>query len=416
MTYKDKVARLKTLTAEQRTYLDATVPQRVAENPSFDFKTDRHYTERQHEIERLGRETADRPASGAGREDTIGVSPADQLRYGYDYQRPASGSPSFDRRSSWEQDQLRALATLFRGGPNVIESDHRGILQRASLSTASGAVGGYLVPNFVQATVIQDLAKFQTVRRLGASVMPLQGNENVPVVNDPDAAFISEATAIASGLSQTDPTFGAVEIRPSLVYATTNFSWHVQAFSPANVEEEIRKSFGRAIAKTVAAKFLNGSGTNEPQGVVGAAGTGVTAASETVFTADELTALWYSLDPWFQQDAAWIVAPEAATLIRTFESANGHPLWVPNLRDGGDQLFGRPVVIDPNMQGLTASQRPVIVGSMSEAYLIAESNIFVVVDPYSRHRNAENVVTFYQFVDGRVRRADAAKALVMLAE
>jgi hypothetical protein len=50
---------------------------------------------------------------------------------------------------------------------------------------------------------------------------------------------------------------------------------------------------------------------------------------------------------------------------------------------------------------------------MSECYLIAESQIFAVVDPYSRHKYAENVVTFYQFVDGRVRRADAAKALQM---
>jgi HK97 family phage major capsid protein len=257
------------------------------------------------------------------------------------------------------------------------------------------------------------LEKFQTVRRLGASVMPLIGNENVPVINDPTATFVAEATVIASGMSQTDPTFGAVEIRPSLVYASTNFSWHVQAFSPANVEEQIRRSFGRAIAKAVAGKFLTGTGTNEPQGVAAGAAVGVTAASETTFTAAELNTLWYSLDPWYQQDAAFIVSPAAAALIRGFETTEGHPLWVPNLRDGGDQLYGRPVVIDPNMQGLTASQRPVIVGSMSEAYLIAESPISVVVDPYSRHRHAENVVTFYQFVDGRVRRAEAAKALVM---
>jgi HK97 family phage major capsid protein len=338
------------------------------------------------------------------------------LRYGYDYQRPASHSPAFDRRSSWEQDQLRALATLFRAGPDVIESDHRGVLQRASLSTASGAVGGYLVPTFVQATVIQDLAKFQTVRRLGASTIPLHGKENLPLINDPEAAFITEADAVSTGMTQTDPTLSQIEIRPELVYATTNYSWHVQAFSPVNVEDEIRKSFGRAIAKTTAQKYLTGSGTNQPQGIVTGAANGVTAASETEFTADELTSLWYSLDPWFQMDSAFIVAPEAAALIRTFETDSGHPLWVPNLRDGGDSLFGRPVVIDPFMQGLTASQRPVIVGSMSEAYLIAESQIFVVVDPYTRHKHAENVVTFYQFVDGRVRRSDAVKALTMLAE
>jgi HK97 family phage major capsid protein len=212
MTYEQKKARFTALMSEQRSFMDK-VPGLIASNPNYDFKTDREYTERAHEIDRLSRELQDRPASLAGREDNYGgATPEEQLRYGYDYRRPASGSPSFDRRSSWEQDQLRALATLFRGGPNVIESDHRGVLQRASLSTGSGSVGGYLVPTFVQATVIQDLAKFQTVRRLGASVMPLQGNENVPIISDPEAAFITEANAVSTGMSQTDHLW---EIRDS---------------------------------------------------------------------------------------------------------------------------------------------------------------------------------------------------------
>lgn len=179
------------------------------------------------------------------------------------------------------------------------------------------------------------------------------------------------------------------------------------------MEDEIRKSFGRAIAKTTAQKYLTGNGTNQPQGLVTGAGVGVTADATDAFTAAELSALWYSLDPWFQQDSAFIVSPEAGALIRTFESANGHPLVAPDWRDGVDRLSGRPLIVDPFMPDVAAGERPVVVASLSESYLIAESQIFVVVDPYSRHKHAENVVTFYQFVDGRVRKADAAKALVM---
>jgi HK97 family phage major capsid protein len=325
--------------------------------------------------------------------------------------------PAHDSRgrqySADETEQLRAFGALMRGGEVALERAHPGVLTRASLSTASGAVGGYLVPTFVQSMVIQDLAKFQTVRRLGASTRTLMGKENLPMVNDPTAAFITEADAVSTGMSATDPTFSQVEIRPELVYATTNFSWHVQQFSPADVEQEIRKSFGRAIAKTTAEKYLTGTGTNQPQGLVTGAGVGVTAAAVDAFTAEEITQLWYSLDPWHQLDAAFIIRAEAATLLRTLESANGSPLWVRDMASGADTLFGRPVVIDPFMPAMEASGRPVVVASMAEAYVIAESQIFVVVDPYSRHRHAENVVTFYQFVDGRVRRSDAAKALEM---
>jgi HK97 family phage major capsid protein len=345
--FEAKLERCRALIAEQRTYLDETVPVRVAENPKFDYRTDRHYVERQHEIDRLSRET-DNPGSGAGREPTsYRISDGDGGLGGS--QMPASHSPAFDRRSSWEQDQCRALSTLFRGGPNVIESDHRGILERASLSTASGAVGGYLIPNFIQQSVIQDLAKFQTVRRLGASTIPLRGKENLPMINDPEAGFITEADATSTGMSQTDPTFSQIEIRPELVYATTNYSWHVQSFSPANVEEEIRRCFGRAIAKTTAQKYLTGSGTNQPQGVVTGAGLGVTAAAVDEFTALEISNLWYSLDPWFQMDSSWIVSPDAAAHLRTLETSQGQPLVAPDWRDGIDRLFGRPLVTDPFM-------------------------------------------------------------------
>jgi HK97 family phage major capsid protein len=247
---------------------------------------------------------------------------------------------------------------------------------------------------------------------LGARVMPVIGKQNVPLINDPTATFVSEADVISSGMSQTDPTLAQIEVRPSLVYATTNYAWHVQSFSPADVEQEVKKSFGRALAKAANEKFIVGTGSDQPEGLKACA-TGVTAASETVFTAAELIALWNSLDPWYQMSSAFIVSPAAATLLRTLESDNGAPLWYANLKDGNNELFGRPVVIDPYMEGLTTSAVPIIVGDVAEAYVIAESPIFFVVDPYSRARHAENVVTAYQFCDGRIRRSTAAKKLVM---
>jgi hypothetical protein len=68
------------------------------------------------------------------------------------------------------------------------------------------------------------------------------------------------------------------------------------------------------------------------------------------------------------------------------------------------------------MEGLTASQRPIVLADMASAYVIAESAIFLVADPYTLATNAQNRVIGYQFSDGRVKRAAAAKKLVMLAE
>jgi HK97 family phage major capsid protein len=401
---KQKLERWRALMAEQRDFLDNTVPTRVAADPNFDFRTDEAFKARAAEINTLStwlQEDAaheersrqfDRQPSGAGREDTDGQREGHQ---------------------STEAEQRSMLVRLLTDGISARdEQAYQRVLQRASLSTGSGAVGGYLVPEFVSAMVIQDLGPLDTVRRAGAQVRPLIGRENIPAINDPTAVYQSEANAITA-MTAADPTFDNVEIRPALLSANTAYSWHVQAFSPANVEQEISRSFGRAIGKKAAEKFLVGTGSDQPQGIVAGAGTGVTAASDTEYTAAELTELWYSLDQRYQATAVWIFSPEAATLGRTLESDNGAPLWYPNLRDGTDFLFGRPVFIDANMEALTADKRPVIVASMAELYVIAESAIFLVVDPYTLAANAQNRVIAYQFSDGRVKRAAAGKKLVM---
>lgn len=402
---KQRLERYAALVKEQRDFLDNTVPARVKENASYDFKVDEAFVARAKEINDLSiwlQEDAkideqsrafDRAASGAGREDT------------------RSG-----REVSTEAEQRSALYHLLTDGPQSRdERAYQSVLTRASLSTASGAVGGYLVPEFVGAAVIQDVLGLDTVRRAGAQVIPVVGRENIPTIADPTAVYQSEANAITA-MTAADPTFGQVTIRPALLSANTAYSWHVEQFSPANVEQEISRSFGRAIGKAAAAKFLKGGGTDEPQGLVAGAGTGVTAASETTFTGAELTTLWYSLSPEFQGTSVWIFSPAAATVARGLESVNGAPLWYPNLKDGSNELFGRPVFIDANMEGLTASQRPIVVASVPDAYVIAESPIFLVVDPYTLATNAQNRVIAYRFSDGRVKKADAAKKLVMLAE
>jgi HK97 family phage major capsid protein len=337
-------------------------------------------------IERLG---LDNPGSGAGREET------------------------FSRDYSDHAEERRALCRLLTDPASARDDNYySSVLKRASLSTQSGAVGGYLVPTFVQSLIVQDTLGFDTVRNAGAQFMTVRGKENVPVINDPTAVYQSEAAAIA-GMTAADPTFGEVQVRPTLLSANTAYSWHVQNFSEVDVEQEIIRSFGRAIRKAAAKKYLVGGGTDEPQGIVAGAGTGVTCAAQTTFTAAEVDTLWGSLSPEFQQSAIWVVSPTAATILRSLESSAGFPLWMQTLAQGFQTLYGRPVVIDSNMDAVAATKKPILLASVPDAYVIAESTIYLVVDPYTLATNAQNRVIAYQFSDGRVKKASAAKAMAM---
>jgi HK97 family phage major capsid protein len=397
---KQKLERFRALVAEQKDFLDRTVKERVRANPNYDFQADESFLARATEINSLsawlaaddGARGFDNPGSGAGRENQRG------------------GQEGFTGQAD---EQRVALFRCLTDGPGQRDEQfYQRHLKRASLSTGSGQVGGYLVPMGVESAIIQDMPGIDDVRSLGARTMPILGPVNLPAFNDPQASYQSEADAITA-MTAADPTISQVEIRPSLLSAHTNYSWHVQQFSPVNVEEEIKRSFGRAIAKKAAEKFLVGTGTDEPEGLLEGAGVGVSAASTTAFTAAEVIALWESLDPQFRATSSFLISAAAATLLRTLESDNGAPLWVPNLRDGAETLFGRPLRVNSYMEPLTASKRPIVVADMAEAYIIAESLLFLVVDPYSRATNAENRVIAYRFSDGRVKRGTAAKKLVM---
>lgn len=93
---------------------------------------------------------------------------------------------------------------------------------------------------------------------------------------------------------------------------------------------------------------------------------GVTAASATAITADELIDLFYSLNSAYRKNAVWLLNDSTMKNIRKLKDSNGQYLWQPALHEGGfDTLLGKRIYTSPYAPELAAGKKTVAFGDFN---------------------------------------------------
>jgi HK97 family phage major capsid protein len=307
---------------------------------------------------------------------------------------------------SEDDTYTRSLARYMTGNnPNG-----EGLQMRADMTTLSSGVGGALVQTSVSAEAIEDLKKVVRVRQLGAETRSIEGPTNVPLFAVAPAVYISEG----STQTATDPTTSAVTLRPTLLQCNTTFTHQLEKRSVVDIKNAIRNVFVEGVSQTENSKFLYGTGTNEPEGLVYGVSATSAASSGTTFTDEEFMACYWGVAPDHRTNGTWLMSSGAQAIVATFTDAADNSLLIPNFRDGIFQIWGRPVIVDDNMNAVTTGLKPVVFADVPRAYIIGEEeNITVFFDPYSKASTGKNVLYLRKYNDGRVKKAAAGKALLM---
>ena len=186
-----------------------------------------------------------------------------------------------------------------------------------------------------------------------------------------------------------------------------------------DLESYIAREFARRIGTKEEEAFFTGDGTGKPLGILAASGgaeTGVTAASATAVTADELMDLFYSLKSPYRKNAVWILNDSTIKAIRKLKDNNGQYLWQPSLVAGTpDTILGRPVKTSTYMPAIAAGAKTIAFGDFSY-YWIADRqgrSFKRLNELYA----ANGQVGFLgsQRVDGKMILPEAVKVLVQKA-
>jgi len=318
--------------------------------------------------------------------------------------RPGAGKP--DNKTGRRSDEYRSnFWNMMRSKaavPSIVNA----------LEEGEDSEGGYLVPDEYEHTLVEALAEENVFRQIGHVIQTSSGDRKIPVVaTKGSASWIDEEGAY----TESDDVFGQVSIGAYKVGTMIKVSEELLNDSVFDLESYIAREFARRIGAAEEEAFFTGDGKGKPLGVLAATGgadTGVTAASATAITADELLDLFYSLKAPYRNKAIWVLNDSTIKAVRKLKDTTGQYLWQPALTAGApDTLIGRPVKTSAYMPTMAAGAKTVAFGDFSY-YWIADRQ----ARSFKRLNElfaATGQVGFLasQRVDGRLVLSEAVKVL-----
>lgn len=238
------------------------------------------------------------------------------------------------------------------------------------------------------------------------------GDRKIPVVaSKGTASWIDEEGAIP----ESDDSFGQVSIGAYKLATMIKVSEELLNDSVFNLESYITREFARRIGNKEEEAFFVGDGTGKPTGLLNATGggqVGVTAASATAITLDEVLDLFYSLKAPYRNKAVFVMNDATIKAIRKLKDGNGQYLWQPSIQAGTpDTILNRPLYTSAYVPTIEAGAKTVVFGDFSYYWLAdRQGRVFKRLNElYAVTGQVGFIAT--QRVDGKLILPEAVKVL-----
>ncbi len=185
----------------------------------------------------------------------------------------------------------------------------------------------------------------------------------------PTLTAYSTATLKAAGsaLAESEPTYSSITLgayKYGLLIPVAN---ELIADAGFNISAHLAEQAGNGLGYAVNTALTTGTGSDQPNGVVTAAGSGITGGTGVTgqFTADNLIDLQYSLDGAARRLAgvAYMANGSSIGKMRKLKDDNGAYLYTVNVGQP-DTFAGYPVIENPAMASTGSAAKSVLFGHM----------------------------------------------------
>ena len=277
--------------------------------------------------------------------------------------QPERPLPAADtRRGTGSEAYNRAFWSSIRGRASY---DVRNALQVGELTE-----GGYTVPDEFEHQLIEALQEENIMRGLVHVISTASGDRKIPLVtNYGNASWIEEEQQIP----ESDVGFGQITLGAHKLATAIRISQELLNDSAFDLAGFIAHEFQRRAGAAEEEAILSGDGSHKPIGLLHdtlGAQVGVTAASATAITADELIDLQHSLKSGYRRKAAFIMNDAAIKAIRKLKDGQGQYLWQPSIREGvPDMILNTRVYMSNYMPLVEAGNKVVLYGDYSYYWL-----------------------------------------------
>lgn len=284
-----------------------------------------------------------------------------------------------------QTDEGAALRAMLTGGLSNLSAEQRTSMRarvnhdiQAAMSTTTGSEGGYTVAPEFSKTLIQAMKAAFAVRSVATGIQSATGAQMLFPTTDATSEE-GEIVGQNAGAGNQGTTFGQASL-DVYKYSSKSIALPFELIQDSmfNIESYIQGLLQLRVGRIQNRHHTVGTGTNQPRGLVPAAGAGkVGATGQTVtITYDDLVALEHSVDPYYRTTAKWMMHDDTLAILRKIKDGNGRPIFVPGYEQGNpggapDRLLGREIVINQHMPTMAANAKSILFGDFSK-YLIRD--------------------------------------------
>lgn len=301
-----------------------------------------------------------------------------------------------------EDLEERAFAAYIRG---------EALEERAGEMTKTD--NGAVIPKTIANRIIQKVEDICPIYKM-AHKYNVKGTLSIPYYAA-DGTTITMAYADEfKALTSTSGKFTNIELTGYLAAALSKVSQSLVKNSQFDIVSFVVTEMAQSIARFVEKELLRGSDA-KVDGMRGVA-LSVDAAASNAVTMDEVILLKDKVKDVFQSGSVFIMSSATRTALRLLKDGNGRYLMQDDVTSPfGTVLFGKPVYVSDQMDGMEAGKAAIYYGDMSglAIKLSEEASIQVLQEKYA-DEHAIGVIAWMEF-DSKVENAQMIAKLVMKA-
>jgi HK97 family phage major capsid protein len=419
----ETIANLESQIARAKDQADQIVARTVAEDRDFTTDEEAALKEHQDSMTKLkARADKYRAMSASTAQEAKPMSrkeaQAAEVRMFQALERKAGRTKLVERKETSEQAERRAAFEQYvRFGERSLNDGQRELLakteynlesEQRALNSTIGSAGAFTLPSDFESAIDIGMLSYSGILQSPCAFINTTSGVDItwPTVNDTsNIGFFLEDNAEAS---EVDPTFASVTLRAYT--ASSGVVWIPNTLlqdTGVPLSQIVGDFLSERLGRLLNRACTTGTGANQPQGLATfATASGVTSASSSTITYDNLVDLQHSIDPAYRAGGSVGFQFNDAILqiVRKIKDADGRPAWMPamsaSFAEGAPGLLlGNPYFINQDCAGMGAANNKVVIyGDHSKFKVRRVGGVAIArLDEMGKTRNRTGFVAFMRF-------------------
>jgi len=290
----------------------------------------------------------------------------------------------------------------------------KGTVIGKGLSENSDVDGGFLVPEELKAEILS-YAIEDSVIRPRATVVPMSRDKVAWPVADQSASQFAGVSISwgdeSTSASSTSPTFKKIMLNANKMIGYSQIPNEILEDSIVNLANFLVQWFGKAIAYEEDYRFLRGTGTGQPMGIINDPNVTLRArTTDSYIKSADVENMWADLPAWAENGAVWITTKEGMKHLMRLRSGvyngsaidetKGDLLFLQSYQEGvPSTLMGKPVIVTDKLPAV-GTKGDLILCNPAYYYIGDRKGLTIDVSSHVRFNYDETAYRFIKRVDG----------------